>query len=91
MNTKHGKDFKIFYKIYVFWVQLFFSILENMLKSFNQNGTTYYHPILDNYPQYETLKVQENVVKELDSIQSYQFSSSIEDGKKDQIVYNVCV
>lgn len=54
-------------------------ILENMLKSFNQNGTTYYHPILDNYPQYETLKVQENVVKELDSIQSYQFSSSIED------------
>ena len=57
-----------------------------MLKSINQNGTTYYHPILDNYPRYESLKVQENVVKELDSNQSLQFSSTIEAGKKGLIV-----
>ena len=62
---------------------MIFSIIENMLKSINQNGTTFYHPILDNYPRYESLKVQENVVKELDSNQSLQFSSTIEAGKKD--------
>ena len=76
----------IFRKIDVFLVQLIFSILENMLKSINQNGTTYYHPILDNYPRYESLKVQENVIKELDSNQSLQFSSTIEAGKKGLIV-----
>ena len=54
-----------------------------MLKIINQNGTIFYHPILDNYPRYESLKAQENVVKELDSNQSLQFSSTIEAGKKD--------
>ena len=61
-------------------------MIENMLKRINQFGTTFYPPILDNYPQYETLKVQENVVKELDSNQSLQFSSTIEAGKKGLIV-----
>merc|ERR1712032_1036832 len=52
-------------------------MIENMLKRINQFGTTFYPPILDNYPQYEELKVQENVVKQ-NSNQSVQFSSGIE-------------
>ena len=55
-------------------------MLENMLKRINQFGTTFYPPILDNYPQYEELKVQENVVKQ-NSNQSVQFSSGIEAGR----------
>ena len=44
-------------------------------------GKTYYHPILDNYPQYESFKAQENVIKEINSSQNFAFTQGIDQGK----------
>ena len=38
-----------------------------MIEILKQSGKTYYHPILDNYPRYESLKAQESVIKEINS------------------------
>ena len=52
-----------------------------MIDSLKQFGKTYYHPILDNYPQYESFKSQENVIKEINSSQNLAFTQGIEVGK----------
>ena len=54
-------------------------MLESMLKKFNEFGTTYYPTILDNYPQYESLKIQENMVKP-NASQNLLFTTGIEYG-----------
>ena len=51
-----------------------------MIEILNQSGKTYYHPILDNYPRYESLKAQESVIKEINSSQSLAFTQNIETG-----------
>ena len=52
-----------------------------MIEIFKQSGKTYYHPILDNYPRYESFKAQESVIKEINSSQSLAFTQNIETGK----------
>ena len=52
-----------------------------MIESLKQFGKTYYHPILDNYPKYESFKAQENVIKEINSSQSLAFTQGIDGGK----------
>ena len=59
-----------------------------MLKNINQFGTTYYPPILDNYPKYESLRVQENVVIP-NTTETLTFSSGIDEGETR--FTNVCV
>ena len=80
MNMKCGKIKNIFKRHDLFGDRFFFSILENMLKNINQLGTTYYPPILDNYPKYESLRVQENVVIP-NTTETLTFSSGIDEGE----------
>ena len=53
-----------------------------MIEILKQSGKIYYHPILDNYPRYESFKAQEGVIKEINSSLSLAFTQSIETGKK---------
>ena len=59
-----------------------------MIELLKQSGKTYYHPILDNYPRYESFKAQEGVIKEINSSLSLAFTQSIETGK---INTNTCL
>ena len=62
-----------------------------MIESLKQFGKTYYHPILDNYPQYKSFKEQENVIKEINSSQSLAFTQGIEVGKTNYKLFKVFV